>query len=93
MFISGYILADNCFDVWMSNSRGNFESKEHESLSIEGDEYWAFSWHEMGEYDVPAVVSHILDVTGKSQIHYAGHSQVNGLLSYLQNQIQHKKLE
>jgi len=32
------------------------------------------SWHEMGVYDVPAVLNHILTTTGQPDIYYVGHS-------------------
>lgn len=32
------------------------------------------SWHEMGLYDVPAMVDHILDLTKTRQLFYLGHS-------------------
>jgi len=36
--------------------------------------YRLFSWHEMGYYDLPAEINYVLNVTGKSQIYYIGHS-------------------
>jgi len=32
------------------------------------------SWHEMGVYDVPAVMDHILKTTGQPDLYYVGHS-------------------
>lgn len=72
---AAYILADNCYDVWLGNSRGNTYSKGHTSLPIHSDEYWDFSWHELGEYDTPAVVDYIIHQTGWKDILYIGHSQ------------------
>ena len=63
-FDLGYILADACFDVWMGNSRGNTFSRGHASLDNKSDEYWDFSWHEMGLYDIPTVIDYILARTG-----------------------------
>ena len=34
-----------------------------------------FSWHEIGKYDVPAMIDHIIKTTGNKQISYLGHSQ------------------
>ncbi len=34
-----------------------------------------FSWQEMAEYDIPAMVEYILDVTGNTELSYVGHSQ------------------
>lgn len=38
-------------------------------------EYWNFSWHEIGFYDLPAMIDHILSATNYTNIHYIGHSQ------------------
>lgn len=36
---------------------------------------FCFSWQEQAEYDLPAVISYICDVTKQKQIVYIGHSQ------------------
>ena len=33
-----------------------------------------FSWDDMGKYDIPAMIDHILKVTKQDQIFYVGHS-------------------
>lgn len=33
-----------------------------------------YSWHEMGMYDLPAVVDYILNATGETKLYYIGHS-------------------
>jgi pimeloyl-ACP methyl ester carboxylesterase len=32
------------------------------------------SWHEIGMYDLPAMVDYVLRVTGHSDLHFVGHS-------------------
>lgn len=71
----GYILADWGYDVWMGNVRGNRYSRKHKWLTTKDKKYWMFSWHEMGMYDLPAMIDHILKVTGQKKIMYVGHSQ------------------
>lgn len=62
----------------MGNVRGTHESRHHIALDPTGQqkkEYWSFSWHEIGIYDLPATIDHILEKTNKKKLHYIGHSQ------------------
>nr|CAD7258050.1 unnamed protein product [Timema shepardi] len=69
-----FILADYGYDVWLGNIRGNFYSRKHVTLSPDKSKFWNFSMHEMGIYDVPAMIDHILLTTGQDKIFYVGHS-------------------
>lgn len=55
-FPSGYLLADECYDVWLGNARGNTYSRRHVIFDPDQDKeaFWSFSWNEMGQYDLPA---------------------------------------
>lgn len=71
-----FVLADEGYDVWMGNSRGNLYSRSHVSLNPDTDElYWRFSWQHMSEYDLPAMIDAILKVTRTQKLYYIGHSQ------------------
>jgi lysosomal acid lipase/cholesteryl ester hydrolase len=69
------MLADAGYDVWMGNARGNKNSRYHEWLSPNSEVFWDFSWHEIGQFDLPAMIDYTLGQTGQSKLHYAGHSQ------------------
>ena len=76
-----FIFAKNNFDVWISNSRGNKYSKAHEYYEVDSFEFWQFSFHEMGIYDIPAVIEYINSVNhSKEKIIYFGHSQGTTLM-------------
>ena len=76
-----FILAKNNFDVWLSNSRGNKYCKEHEIYDSTSFEFWQFSFHDMGLYDIPAVINYIKTVnTSNEKIIYIGHSQGTTLM-------------
>lgn len=66
---------DDGFDVWMGNVRGNMFSRGHSTLHPNRSAYWKYSYHEIGAYDLPAMVDYILFLTGKQKLHYVGHSQ------------------
>ncbi|KAL9693316.1 hypothetical protein quinque_012601 [Culex quinquefasciatus] len=71
-----YLFADAGYDVWLGNARGNTHSRRHVALDPARDEtFWDFSWHQIGLYDLPAMVDYALQVTGESALHYVGHSQ------------------
>uniref|UniRef100_A0A1I8P4Y5 Partial AB-hydrolase lipase domain-containing protein n=1 Tax=Stomoxys calcitrans TaxID=35570 RepID=A0A1I8P4Y5_STOCA len=70
-----YLLADAGFDVWMGNARGNIYSRQNAIISINSPKFWHFDWHEIGAIDIPTMIDYILEQTGESKIHYAGHSQ------------------
>ncbi|KAH8410559.1 hypothetical protein KR009_001778, partial [Drosophila setifemur] len=72
----GYFLFDNGYDVWMGNVRGNRYSRAHSKLNPNTDRaYWSFSWHEIGMYDLPAMIDGVLEKTGYQKLSYFGHSQ------------------
>lgn len=70
-----YLLADAGYDVWLGNARGNTNSRSHSYITPDKGAFWEFSWHQIGIYDLPAMIDFVLSATGETQLHYAGHSQ------------------
>merc|ERR1711892_436652 len=75
-----FLLSDHGYDVWMGNYRGNTYSKQHVNPTIDKKTYWAFSWDEMAEHDLPTMLAHMREVTGQETFHYIGHSM--GTITY-----------
>jgi lysosomal acid lipase/cholesteryl ester hydrolase len=71
----GFLLADHGYDVWLGNARGSRFSTKHQNFSKLSNEFWTFSWHEIGFYDLPAMIDYMLEVSGSPNAFFAGHSQ------------------
>ena len=57
-------LVDAGYDVWVGNNRGTDYSQGHQTLDSSADnEYWNFSWAEMGLYDDTANIKLIKEKT------------------------------
>ncbi|XP_047507878.1 lipase 3-like [Pieris napi] len=70
-----YILSEAGYDVWLANVRGNTYSKAHVSLNTDTFEFWNFTFHEVSQHDLPAVIDYIMDLKGwDAKINYIGHS-------------------
>ncbi|ETP49729.1 hypothetical protein F442_04805 [Phytophthora nicotianae P10297] len=90
-----YVLADAGFDVWLGNNRGTTWSRSHLDYTTDDDEFWDFTWEDMGLYDLPAFVNHILDTTGRSTVSYVGHSEgtTQAFVGFSKNQEVAKKVD
>ncbi|KAE9265284.1 hypothetical protein PF001_g30956 [Phytophthora fragariae] len=83
-----FVLADAGYDVGLGNSRGNTYSNESTHYTTDDDEFWDFSWEDMGLYDLPAMINYVQDTSGRSTISYVGHSQgvTQALVGFAANQ-------
>ncbi|XP_037046125.1 lipase 3-like [Bradysia coprophila] len=70
-----YLLSDNGYDVWLGNARGNIFSRAHKTLSVDSHDFWKFSFHEIGMYDLPAIIDYALDKGDTTSLTYCGYSQ------------------
>lgn len=55
----GFILANQGYDVWVGNSRGNFYSSPSVSPKAVAKTFWDFTFDEMAKYDLPAAFEYI----------------------------------
>lgn len=72
-----FILADNGYDVFLGSRRGTKFSTSHRNLSVESKEFWNFDWHEIGLYDLKAMIDFTLEVTNTTKCFFIGYSQGN----------------
>lgn len=83
-----FMLSDSGYDVWIGefliiktgnrkkgNARGTKYSSTNSRLSSDTEEYWDWSWPEMGAIDVVTMVNYVLNYTGYSQISLVCHSE------------------
>ena len=70
-----FVLADAGFDVWMGNVRGNTYTKNHTTLPVDSDAFWAFTFDEMAAIDLPNMIDYVVKKTGQENVFYFGHSQ------------------
>lgn len=71
----GFILADNNYDVFLANSRGNKYSLSHERLSPSSSQFWDFDFDQHATLDIPASVDTALKVSGQKKLILIAHSQ------------------
>jgi len=67
-----FYLAEQGYDVWLGNNRGNHK---HEHLTPDQEEYWNWGLDELAVYDFPAIVGFVLSQVPHSRVVYVGHSQ------------------
>lgn len=76
LLILAYQLAEEGYDVWLDNARGNFYSRNHTTLNPNTDaKFWDFSFHEIGLFDLAASIDYVLEHTKVSKLYFVGHSQ------------------
>lgn len=62
--------------MWLGNARGTTFSRAHKRYDPDtSSEYWNYSFHEIGKYDLPAMINFALDTLNQTTLHYIGHSQ------------------
>lgn len=70
-----FALANQGYDVWLGNNRGNKYSKKSTRLSPTSPEFWNFSMDQFAFHDIPDSIDYILSTTSQSSLSYIGFSQ------------------
>lgn len=80
------LLAEKGYDVWVGNNRGTPYSNNNIGFNEETfwtwEEHWDFTWAEMGEFDIPALVNKMIEVTEKPKVTLMGYSQGGAQMFY-----------
>ncbi|XP_028035446.1 lipase 3-like [Bombyx mandarina] len=69
-----YMLSEAGYDVWLANARGNKYSKMHSAKPADAPDFWDFSFHEIGLYDLSALINYVLQIRDKVEICLIGYS-------------------
>jgi predicted alpha/beta hydrolase len=70
-----YMLANQGFDVFLGNGRGNKYALKSDRFPIDSNEYADYSFSEHANYDLPALFMKVKEVTQRSEkFIYIGYS-------------------
>ncbi|KAG5636637.1 hypothetical protein H0H81_007346 [Sphagnurus paluster] len=70
-----FVLAEQGYDVWLGNNRGNKYSKKSIHSGPNSSKFWDFSIDDFAWHDIPDSIQYILDITKSSKLSYIGFSQ------------------
>lgn len=60
--VAAFQLHQRKYDVWLANLRGMTPyGRHHLELTDVMSEFWRYSFHEHGAYDLPAIIDHIME--------------------------------
>ncbi|XP_034238648.1 lipase 3-like [Thrips palmi] len=83
-----YLLANEGFDVWVAAGRGVRYARTHTSLTNTSRDYWDYSFHEQGLYDVPALIDYVLEHTQRPKLQFVGYSMGAAMFLVATTQLQ-----
>ena len=69
-------LATLGYDVWLGNNRGaavpTYSKHIYLNRYKDNNKYWAYSFTEMGQFDLPAEIDYILELTKARTVSFIG---------------------
>lgn len=71
----GFYLANEGYDVYLANSRGNIYGQRHVNMSSWLPKFWDFTFDEQIAYDLPQTIELVRRLSNSSKVAYVGHSQ------------------
>ena len=88
-----FALADEGYDVFIGNNRASQYSNVHNkypdadktssaNYAAQNKAKYDSSWYEMGQYDVPAMLTKVTEVAGVEKATYIGYSQGTAQMFY-----------
>lgn len=61
--------------MWLANTRGSDFGLTHKTLDINTDEFWNFTFHEIGVFDLRAHIDFVLNATSARKLFFVTHCQ------------------
>lgn len=81
--ILGYFFHKRGYDIWIGNARGNYYSRNHTKLNPDDEQFWKFSWHQIGYFDVLRNFFHYITIDGTESFIFDFQLQVPAMLDYV----------
>lgn len=70
-----FVMAEQGYDVWLGNNRGNRYGISHVSKNHRQKSFWDWYQEDMGRQDGPTFIDYVLNKTGQENLTWIGHSE------------------
>ncbi|XP_045468983.1 lysosomal acid lipase/cholesteryl ester hydrolase-like [Harmonia axyridis] len=70
----GFYLLNEGYEIWLGNMRGSKYSNTHEKYTTSDFEFWDWSFHEQGVYDISSQLDVVKKITNRSDIIFISYS-------------------